>query len=350
MSALFNRQLSLIVADSSGKGLELSGNNNPNEGQPGTQPLTPGFHIVFTVTHWTVDTPNNLALRIYNLNDQTATQIRKEFTQIVLRAGYPGNFGIIFQGTIKHVAKGAVAGDISDLDDVRSGNETARDTYLDIFAAEGDEAYNFGIINQTLAAGYTPEMVNQAIGAAMGAATSPATNYGVPWSTKPLPATVPQRPAPRGRVLYGMARSHARVLARSNGLDWAIQGGALQWLPQSAYLPGAAIVLNSKTGLIGVPTQTEEGLAVRSLLDPALGPGQRIQIANKLIQAAAPDQSFTALNTLPSIAADGFYKILYVDHSGDTRGNDWYSDMICLAVDGTILPVTSGVLGVPIPP
>jgi hypothetical protein len=348
MTQLFNRQISFIVADNSGKGLELSG--TPPLTSTGPQPLISGFHIVFHVEHWDQSTPNALSLRIYNLADATVQQIQNEFTQVILRAGYPGNFGIIFQGTIQHVKKGAVNSQFMDLDGVRSANENASDTFVDVFASDGDEAYNFGIINTTLAAGYTPTQVNAAIGQAMGAATSVQGQNGTPFSIGQLPTGTPSPAAPRGKVLYGMARSHADVLSKTYGMNWTIQGGVLQWLPFSAFKPGEAIVLTSNTGLIGVPQQTEQGIAVRSLLNPAIGSGTRIQINNKSILQAPQQQAFLALNALPSVAADGFYKVLWANHYGDTRGNEWYTDMICLAIDATILPTTSAVLGVPIPP
>ena len=31
--------------------------------------------------------------------------------------------------------------------------------------------------------------------------------------------------------------------------------------------------------------------------------------------------------------ADGFYRVLVVEYEGDTRGNPWYSNLICLAAD-----------------
>ena len=37
---------------------------------------------------------------------------------------------------------------------------------------------------------------------------------------------------------------------------------------------------------------------------------------------------------IPTIAEDGFYKVLYVSHQGDTRGTPWYSTMLCIRADG----------------
>lgn len=33
------------------------------------------------------------------------------------------------------------------------------------------------------------------------------------------------------------------------------------------------------------------------------------------------------------VTDDGYYKIIVLEHEGDTRGNPWYSNIVCLAVD-----------------
>lgn len=383
MSYQFNRQISVIVTDASGNGLELSGSYAVGQDTGSPVPFQPGFHIIFQVNHYSTETPNSLTLRIYNLADATAQQIRDEFTQIVLRAGYPGNFGIIFKGVIKRADKTSQAGAVDNVSSVRQGNDSPADTYLDIYAADGDQPYNWGVTNQSLAAGYTPQEVATAVAKAMGeqvpqssvggqagqqpnpgqsASTSDSNldsalnNAQNSFTALPLPNSVPNRGAPRGRVLYGMARHHARVLAKTQGLDWTINGGVMEWLPYSAYKPGDAIVLTSQTGLIGFPQQTQDGLAVRVLLNPSIGPGQRIQINNKSLQAPAFNNAFNAVNVTASTSADGFYKVIYADHTGDTRGQPWYTDLICLTTDATQdgasgAGLASGaILGVPIPP
>ena len=33
---------------------------------------------------------------------------------------------------------------------------------------------------------------------------------------------------------------------------------------------------------------------------------------------------------------DGIYRIIKVEFKGDTRGNDWYADMLCIGIDDTM--------------
>ena len=53
----------------------------------------------------------------------------------------------------------------------------------------------------------------------------------------------------------------------------------------------------------------------------------------------------------PSIAADGYYTVAKIEFSGDTRGNDWYMDLLMIACKpdgspiGWIPPQTGPYLG-----
>jgi hypothetical protein len=98
--------------------------------------------VTFQIRRGEMQTPNSADVRIYNVADSTAERIKNEFTQVVIQAGYQANFGLVFRGTIKQI---------------RKGREDAKDTYVDITAADGDEAYNFSPIARSLAAGTTPQ-------------------------------------------------------------------------------------------------------------------------------------------------------------------------------------------------
>src|SRR5258708_3844941 len=92
MSDQYDRQLSVIVATDSGPGKEFS-----------------DFRCKFQVRRGDFQTPNSCDLRIYNLSKATQNLIGgKEFTQVSIKAGYPGNFGLIFKGSIKQFRKGRV--------------------------------------------------------------------------------------------------------------------------------------------------------------------------------------------------------------------------------------------------
>ena len=46
------------------------------------------------------ETPNSASIKVYNLSEATAGRICKEFTRVILQAGYQGNCSVIFDGNI----------------------------------------------------------------------------------------------------------------------------------------------------------------------------------------------------------------------------------------------------------
>lgn len=286
------RACSLVVASSSGQGIDLG-----------------ELRVVFSTKKGDTETPNSAEIRVYNLSDATMSRMRREFTRVVLQAGYQSNCGVIFDGNIRGT---------------RSGREHGTDTWLEIVAADGDRAYNFATVNATLAAGSTPAdrvRVCRESFAAKGAGDGHVPELG-------------GAPLPRGKVMYGMARKHMRDEASTCGCSWSFQDGKLQMVNHAGYLPGEAVVLTHETGLVGTPEQTNEGIKVRCLLNPKLRVGGRVKLDNKSIQQAKTELKLVAQRP-PKLDSDGFYRILKVEFCGDTRGNDWYADMVCIGLDDT---------------
>lgn len=276
------------------------------------------LRIKFSVKRSDTMTPNMADIRVYNLELQTALRIRKEFTKVILEAGYEGNSGVIFQGNIKQVIL---------------GRESATDTFVDIVAGDGDRAYNFSIVNTTLAAGSSQEdQVNASI------------NSMVPRGvTSGFLGDFPSERLPRGKVLFGNSREYLRNVAETTDKSWSIQDEKVTFVSNKSYLPGERVVLTSKTGMIGAPQQTNEGVNVKCLLNPNIKIGGRVQIDNASIQNLKINLAVvnSAANIPAPLTADGVYYVLVAEHNGDTRGIDWYTTMICLNVDVTSNPINS---------
>jgi hypothetical protein len=267
-------------------------------------------------------TPNYATIKVYNLKDSTATQVQKEFTAVRLQAGYEGGpYGVIFSGTIKMV---------------RRGRENPTDTYTEIMAADGDIPRNFGIVSKTLAAGATQSEQFQATIQAMGL---PA-GY-----TPDLPKTA----LSRGKVVYGMARDRLNDIADTSNATWSIQDGKVQLVPLTSYIPGTAVVLTSNSGMVNLPEQTEDGIKVKVLLNPQIKVGSLVQINNKSIQGAflggqnlfAQGRLENIPGLLPKVTWDGLYRVYVAEHEGDVRGQPWYSNLVCLAIDSSAAPAQS---------
>lgn len=297
MSDQYLRKASLVVVQGE-KGLDLS-----------------QLKFRFTIVAADVQSPDVAYIRVYNLSETTAKQVQGEYSRVVLNAGYEnGAYGVIFDGTIKQV---------------RRGRQDALTSYVDIFAAAADIPYNFGVVNTTLEKGSTPAQRAQAIAGAW----SP---YGVGLGpTDALNQT--GGILPRGKVLFGMARNQMRRLGQTTGTTWSIQNGKVTFIPLTGYLEDQAVVLNAQTGLIGQPEATNDGIMVTCLLNPKIRIGTRVQINNKDINSVTVKEQgfpeYTSLSFPANVADDGFYRVFVAEHEGDTRGNEWYTNLVCLAVD-----------------
>lgn len=263
--------------------------------------------------------------RIYNLKKETAAKIGGEFNMITLQAGYEnGNFGIIFQGTIKQTA---------------TGRERNVDSYVDVWAADGDDWYNFAVISLALKAGQTPAQIITAIQSSPSVNGVPVVNFaGDATELIAGAAAGTQQALSRGKTMFGMSREYARDWASKYGYSWSLQNGQFVVVPITGYRPGEAVVLSSTTGLIGIPEATADGVKVRALLNPLIRIGCLVQIAQGDINHITMQQQGLSYNpSTPAVAglatAQGFYRVMTAEFEGDTRGNAWYVDLICLAVD-----------------
>src|SRR5882757_1296274 len=181
----FGRKWSLVIADNTGAGLDLS-----------------QFRVKFNVKRTGVMTPNSADIRVYNLDLSTAAKIRDEFTQVVLQAGYEGNYGKIFVGNIKQTIL---------------GRENSTDTFVDIIAGDGDAAYIGAVMNTSFSAGTS---ASDHLNAAQGTLTPKGVTAGF---TGPLPG----KKLPRGKVMYGMTRDYIKKIANDAGFTASIQDGQL---------------------------------------------------------------------------------------------------------------------------
>ena len=294
MAEQWIRQVKLTVGDDSEE-LDLS-----------------ALRIRFDVRQADIQTPGTADILVTNPSPQTAANARKEYTKVTLQAGYAGNVGTIFEGKVAQM---------------RYGRENPTDTYLAILATDNGQAHNYAIVNKTLAAGHTfRDQIDVCLEA--------LKPFGV---TAGYIADLPSVTLPRGAAMFGMVRDKLRDICAATGTSWSVQQGKLNVIKSDSYQPGDAIVVNSQTGMVGMPVQTIDGIEVRMLLNPQVQPGRRIKINQADVQQAAFSPAYTgavANAMIPSLADDGIYKVLVVSHSGDTRGNPYYTDVICIRADG----------------
>lgn len=315
MSLQFLRKYSLLVMR------PAAAANNPSA-QPSIQEAAidlSALHFEFKTSNQDDESPSNCSIRVYNVKQDTINQITKDdnFSRVVLQAGYDGSIGVIFDGNIKQF---------------RTGRLNQTDTYLDILAADGDLGYNFAVAGGSVAAGSPKDQIRNVIADAF-------KDYGV---TLGQDLSQTGGTLPRGKVLFGMARTFMRQYAESRGSTWSIQNGQIQIIPLKGYLPNELVELNAATGLIGVPEQTIDGVKVVMLINPRIVIGGLVHINNKLVNqtyqqnpnnAPIPFNQWANPQFLANVSNDGYYRVYVAEHEGDTRGQKWYTNLTCLQVD-----------------
>lgn len=263
-----------------------------------------GMHFVFDIKATTVETPKTAQIRIYNLSKPTSRRVTEEGASVIIGAGYSGSFNTIFSGQIVQA---------------RIGRENGTDTYLDITAADGDVQFNFSTASFSMIGGSD----------ALGRVGQIAKWMGIQFGENQLPMNAPK--LHRGVAYFGMARDYLRTECASMGCNWSISDGKLDIISEGGYKGNDVPVITAATGLIGVPEQTDIGISFRVLLNPNLQKDTRVKIDNALIRQYGFSTNVYAQvlnNSVPPIDADGVYILLYVNHVGDTRGTEWYSDCV----------------------
>jgi hypothetical protein len=269
--------------------------------------------------------PTNAVITVLNLDPATAAKAQSEYSKVILQAGYqsPGYSGIIFNGEIVQVRRGKI-------DPVT--------TYTEIFASESDMAWTQAVVSHSAAPGSSPEDTLNGIMKDSKLPDQWAGAYSFAPSTNGLNTgyhkVVTGYTYPRGKAVWGMWRDEASKWARQQQASLSIVNGEARFIPLDGYLPGQAVVLNSDSGMVGLPEQTENGIQVRCLLNPRIVCGSLININEADIQRMrAPMLPGGFGQTQGAFVAkgSGIYKVLVVEHSGDTRGNDWYSYLTCIA-------------------
>ena len=262
--------------------------------------------------------PNNATITIYNPNETTRQRILKkgEFQFIRLQVGYQGGaLGSIFSGNISQM---------------RHGKEGSKDKFISILGVDGDVLYNSTVVSTVVPGGSSAD---EEIGILAGSTPNGQLGYA-----PTLEGLNPQQSLIRDKVMFGMFRQVARQIARKQNLSWSVNGGKVDFIPFDSYKAGEAVKLNSLTGLIGIPEQTDAGIKIRCLIDPKIQVGGLIELNNKEITQVQIENEvlnlFAGQGILYAVTqADGLYMAFSIDYIGDSRGNEWYMDIICLAVN-----------------
>jgi hypothetical protein len=302
MDNLFGRKWYLEVIDKNNNIILECGNSSFTEPE--------SIQIKFEVSQAFYSAFWDATVEIFNLNFATNNVVLKEGQWVVLYAGYQnGQYGKIF--------KGKMFQPMWDRDNVVDYR-----TILHCIVGKLELANSFVAAN-------VKELTTQK-NLILQMAANCYFNSGVPLPIESLSDSLNGGGLPRGQVLFGNPRNVLNDIADANNLQWFMSEDGINVGNATANIPkGQALEIAPppKGSIIGTPQQVENGIAVRTLLDSRItieNPPIQIFINNYLVR-----QAKWVIGEIPSrLDKDGYYNVIGIRHYGDTRGNEWYTDII----------------------
>jgi len=254
--------------------------------------------IGFSVSKSISSQANSAEIRIWNLAESSRNAIGKELDQITLEAGYMpptggDNVGIIFKGQIrdpKHTREGP-------------------DIITTLTCGDGDAAFRRARISKTFPAGTKVEDVVEGV-------FQELEKDGVSRGEWRFPDDL--QPYRRPYSMCGSCKRELDTIGRGKGFYWSVQNGAMEVIPADGFV-GGMVLITPQTGMIDVPTITDNGIEVSCLLNPEIRPGRRVRVESQVLEMNAEG---------------GVYRVADVTFSGDNRDGDFRADLGCEAIKG----------------
>lgn len=285
MANFFNRKAKLVVGSPDAGGLEII-----------------ELRISFNVELSLVGFPSTATIQVYNLNKSNRNKIREEFTKIFLYAGYEENVSLIFSGDLINVTH----------------EKQGPDWITNLFCGDAMKSINNSTVSKTLPPGQTTESIFNELVNEMEGVTKGVTEGLKDCITK-------KRSLLRGLVLSGNVKDWLDKLSENCGFDYSINNDVIETTVKDKPLSDDPIIeIRQDNGMIGSPELTEIGVKVKSLMIPQLKLGRQIEVKSISAKINVGNLVF---RKIPATIGEGIYRADKIQHIGDTRGNDWFTNI-----------------------
>jgi len=252
-----------------------------------------GVRIKFKIGKTSESSPNKATIEIYNLSPESRNFFDKGELKIVLEAGYRDLISTIFIGDISNSSESTSVVHVSN----------PPDTITTLNCGEGQVAMDTAHTDKGFLAGTPVQSVITEL-------TSDISIF-FPGAIKPNSSNIPPITSaflPFGLTISGSPKIALDNLSKTYNFDWSIQNGAIVVTKDREPTKDTAVIVTSKTGLLGRVERKEGGsILFKSLLNP------------RIIPAAA-----VRLGTPPEVS---WYKVQTVNFEGDTHGEAWVSEV-----------------------
>jgi hypothetical protein len=262
-------------------------------GLPGTQGVRiDRLRIAFEVVKTNLPQANELTISIWNMAPETRAQVERRENTVILSAGY--NMDII---------KTLAVGDVSAYDTKMDGQG---DLVTTLICGDGVRALRDTRVNLSYAGEVSAQQIVNDLARAL--------------SLESVDVIANLSGAYRNGYSYsGRAAGSLDELASRFSFEWSVQNGELKILTRRTADTRDVVVLTPQTGLIGSPAPLDDvgtsmaqnaqepGLAIECQLQPRIYPSGVVELQSRDYR--------------------GRYRVETVIHRGDTRGNDWRSEL-----------------------
>lgn len=256
-----------------------------------------GLFVHFNIRREATSTPAEGTIDIYNLNESNETRIRERAVRVLLEAGYQGAVEPIFDGVVRRVERQRV-----DLDRIVrvhvggkiSGAEVAGQGRRSVFVRGYETTVS---VRELVADGV------ETLGLVLGDIS-----------------IIPEDAVETDFSYNGDTQLMLRERLRPLGIEWYEEDGVVRFSKIRASVDDRieGVVISERTGMLGSPTETDDGVTVRTLLDPRLRLDTRIRIESSVLDRGASGDAENIRAgevTLPGTV----FKVVEVTHEGDNR-------------------------------
>lgn len=251
-------------------------------------------------------------ITIWNPSKDTTNLFLKEGARIVLEAGYQeGKFAKIFDGKVFQPL---------------IGTEDVVNYYLTLHCIDSDTILNKNFISFTMDAGYNQRTLIDRL----------CKDAKIPIPIGFITEDLNKKQFQRGIVIFEGTKKRFGLIAKDNNATYTFVNGVAIMSKMSDVSKDTPLTISPATGLIGTPEAIDFGATFRCLLDPTIvikAPAMLIKIDNTLIR----QRKLEVMNNLPTVIdQDGIYQVAGVSNVGDTRGRDWYTQVIGINSKGKL--------------
>jgi len=255
------------------------------------------LRVQFKIEKSLEKTPNKATITITNCSLTTRQFLQAKPLVVKLEAGYGDDLRVIFQGDVRY----------------SFSTVSEADWETQIECHEGGRAYANARVSRTYPKGTNVVTALRDAAASMGLDLPPDVANAPDLQTQ----------FATGRTIHGKTHEELTRLLQPYGYHWSFQSGKMQIVKDQDSATGSALLISQSQGMIESPefTSPEKAgkpseLKFKTLLYPEIIPGVSIDLESQFIS--------------------GFFRVNKAEHTCDTHGDDWMTEVEAIPQSGIV--------------